>query len=148
MLALGQNPECTFDFWPQQKEVAGNPPMSTATLAVQTSIHLQWQRRIKKLPKEQRQPAGNPQTKTVSTFHDQGQKDAIDSNFTWFLESNLTNAWDKIYLGPPSTVTKIPGPQHTRDWEIFRGALSPQLHCSCNLVSGLHYVHHRDRAPS
>lgn len=29
----------TSDFWPQHKEVAGNPPVSTATLAVQTNTH-------------------------------------------------------------------------------------------------------------
>lgn len=39
----------TSDFWPQHKEVAGNPPVSTATLAVQTNTHWQWQKHIKKL---------------------------------------------------------------------------------------------------
>lgn len=69
----------------------------------------------------------------------EGQKDAMDSNFSLFLESNLTNAWDKIYLGPSSTITKILGPHCTRDREILKGSLSPQLYCSYNLVSGVHY---------
>lgn len=69
----------------------------------------------------------------------EAQEDATESNSALFLESNMTNAWDKIYLGPPSTITKIPGPRRTRDREIFRGGLSPQLHCLCNHVSGVHY---------
>lgn len=41
VLASGQNPERTSDSWPQHKGVAGNPLMSTASLAVQTDMHLQ-----------------------------------------------------------------------------------------------------------
>lgn len=61
-----------------------------------------------------------------------GGKDATDSKFTLSLKSNWTNAWDKVYLGPPSTITKMPEADRTRDREIFRGGISPQLRWSCN----------------